>query len=216
MEWYNPWPTWEPATSEAESIWAGLGAGDPNSNTDELVQDGYKQAQYWYAGTLDQQEVAWYEIYPQEHEVDLDGFSAYYGEELTNFVAYDAASGWAEFEMCGDVDAGCVWAEQQVEGSVGNQAEWIVERPTHTTLGSTRYPSLPQTAPIWIRYPQAYQSDGVTGGDAVGLNPSAWKMLNCGDNTLMAAPDTLTADGFHVTWHNRGTSDDPDSPACGF
>jgi hypothetical protein len=187
---------------------------------DELVQAGWEQDQRSFAGgtVSSKSEEAWYQVAPQTNQISLNALTASHGDVVWSRVDYDPSDKKASFYICNESQDGtqadtCIAAAQQVDGDVGDQAEWIVERTTLCDGLSCSYPSLPNIDSAGIFYPEAFvpTPGGSEGFDAATFNPHAVDMRDCSD-TLLAHTVDLQDEYFYVDWDALGESDPVD---CG-
>lgn len=201
MTWTIPSVSYAPAASTGEqysSIWPGLGGSNGESGT--LVQDGTEQDAKCIASKSGGCEAYaypvyfWFEIYPDEAELQVTNLSPAAGDSVGTAVSY-LPSG-AEFTMCDYTQQLCVSASQTPSSPPGNSAEWIVERPTV----SGNLPPLPDFGTVQLASCDYQQ--GTTLYTARQGSGQSIDMYNGSDQLDSTSDLNSSGDGFAVTWHS--------------
>jgi hypothetical protein len=211
MEWTVPGFAASAAEGASASIWPGIGAGDTD---DKLIQAGSVTT---YSAATGSKIVAWLEIYPDENEMDI-GFPVKAGDDVAVYVAFDPSTHTAAFFFVNYTTGFLAEFTQQVSGSSGKQAEWIVER--HGECGTACvYTPMYNFGATTVRNGTADRTvNGNTTTNYIDGFPLSYPytMVACSgsdDGTnqpVLAAPGRVDATGtFTDTWKNSG-HDDPD------
>lgn len=205
MVWTVPvlQPTASPA---AVSIWPGIGGGLPSA--DKLIQAGSEQDAN---GTH-----AWTEVFPDQPQQNVSGFSLAPGNTLAVTVSWDSVGHTAAFLLVNYTTGVAKEISQPVSGVSGDTAEWIVERTELCASGYCVFPRIENfgSQVISAGYAQQTKKDPttnqyVTTGNYLGqFSPIADQLTPCiGSPTMASVSPAGTTGTFTDTFQNAGIVD---------
>lgn len=210
MTWAVP-PANSTVSGGTVSIWPGIGDGGVGQN--ELVQAGTQ--------TNASGSVAWTELFPLESEQDIGGFPVSAGDQMAVNVAFDASSRNAAFLVVDYTTDKSKMITQHSPLPSGDQAEWIVERPTFCENSSDDClysPLMKFPAEKIVNGVAEWTSSGATIEKYIGQTPGAGQddMTTCAGETAgstsppVAQPGSVDSEGdFTDTWKSSGPATDP-------
>jgi hypothetical protein len=169
-----------------QSLGAGLGSGSDTGHT--LAQTG-TQVETNSGGVSSKW---WYEFYPQEAEQTVSGFPIAGGNSVGSGVEFLSSTGTTftvEFFLYNYTAGKYTTFDKTVSGSIGTQADAIIERPTvgGTLYDLTDFGTVPADDSFDL-------SDGST--QCAGTDPDVkYVMFNSSGTTELAHPEFTAPDG---------------------
>lgn len=206
LTWNVPSVTYKftSAGSSLESmvVWPGIGGW--NGESGSLVQDGTASEVVCNGATgsscssYTKSHYFWLEYVPGESMQEVTNLTPNVGDSVGTSVSYAASTG-ATFTLCDYTLKECVSGSQTPGSAPGHSAEWIVERPTYSTLSGDVLLPLPQFSQV-----AASGADYQVGSS--GLNPASSgpgysiDMYNGNDQLNSTSGLGSGGDNFSVTW----------------
>jgi hypothetical protein len=186
-----------------DSVWAGIG-GD-GTGTGDLLQTGVADE----CSNGLQQDQAWWELYPENEQINFTGLPVSPGDVMEASVYLDSSSGqWVTrldnltTGMSGwMVDGGTYGIEPDGSGSLtvegsrsisyagGSTVEWVLERPTPVTGAALPLPDFGTVQFSELR----------AGLQSWSLNPGEGLAISY-NNQIVAQPSPPGEDGFSVSY----------------